>query len=483
MTLIKRVGLGRRMSWQEYDGNLEHVARAGGRFEDAAAFFADTVLTYAAAQPGTVTEGEVIRSSKEGFAWEVAASAASDHDASTAGGVKLYVLPRDGRVFASQFNVFPATSSLGTAIGTALEAAASICGEFVFDRETYTVTGIAEENDRIRIADVTGLKVVVPKGCRIESAFDIGADGVTNLFGFLNCNDITITGDGEVEVVVANNPPPSRVTFAVFYFNNSVTSGPDNVKFLGPLKAVLRGAVGDPDWTYPGYDSYAGYVIRMSSANDPAPQPTGFVCAGCDFNGSSGRIIQTQGTIGARIVNNSLEKIGEHFVTVGIRSLGDTERQLISGNSISAADKPEGLFSAITIGTLDVGRNSAAMNCLITDNLITLAPTHASGGSRGVAVNASSNVTVRNNVITSDRDNTSYGVRVELTATEIANGVASLTNTTVENNSFVNIDAPLFINTVPEGGTISGVIYRRNRQVNCGDIGAGTIALAEIVEL
>ena len=59
------------------------------------ALLADTSLTYTAGQPGTVVAGQIVRTRAEGFSYEVAASAATDHHVTTAGGVKLYVLPGD----------------------------------------------------------------------------------------------------------------------------------------------------------------------------------------------------------------------------------------------------------------------------------------------------------------------------------------------------------------------------------------------------
>ena len=51
---------------------------------------ADTTLTYSPSLPETVIAGDVIRTRTEGFAYEVAASGASDQHLTTAGGVKLY---------------------------------------------------------------------------------------------------------------------------------------------------------------------------------------------------------------------------------------------------------------------------------------------------------------------------------------------------------------------------------------------------------
>ena len=72
----------------------------GPWLDTVSALIADTSLTYTPAQPSTVSAGDYVRTRAEGFAYQVAASAATDHHVTTAGGVKLYVLP-----WAGGFNV------------------------------------------------------------------------------------------------------------------------------------------------------------------------------------------------------------------------------------------------------------------------------------------------------------------------------------------------------------------------------------------
>lgn len=66
---------------------------AAKRFDSVLALLADTSLTYTAGSVSSVTTGALIETRAEGFAYQVAASGASDHHGTTAGGVKLYVLP------------------------------------------------------------------------------------------------------------------------------------------------------------------------------------------------------------------------------------------------------------------------------------------------------------------------------------------------------------------------------------------------------
>lgn len=64
----------------------------GPRADDVPSLLADTVLSYTAGVGKTVVAvGSYILTRKEGISYQVAASGASDHDLTTAGGVKLYV--------------------------------------------------------------------------------------------------------------------------------------------------------------------------------------------------------------------------------------------------------------------------------------------------------------------------------------------------------------------------------------------------------
>ena len=70
------------------EGALQEVGVALGTMSrtDVVELLADTALTYS-----NVTAGDILRTLAEGFAYEVAASGATDQHVTTAGGVKLYV--------------------------------------------------------------------------------------------------------------------------------------------------------------------------------------------------------------------------------------------------------------------------------------------------------------------------------------------------------------------------------------------------------
>jgi len=67
--------------------------RAAKSIANVATLLADAALTYAAGSTNSVAAGDIIQTRAEGFSYEVAASGASDHHVTTAGGMKLYILP------------------------------------------------------------------------------------------------------------------------------------------------------------------------------------------------------------------------------------------------------------------------------------------------------------------------------------------------------------------------------------------------------
>ena len=104
--------------------------------DTVAALLADTTLTYTAGQIGTVTAGGYVRTRSEGFSYQVAASGASDHHVTTAGGVKLYVLAG-----SEGYNVkaFGATGDGSTNDSTAFTTALGLGGCVYAPAGTYLI--------------------------------------------------------------------------------------------------------------------------------------------------------------------------------------------------------------------------------------------------------------------------------------------------------------------------------------------------------
>lgn len=98
---------------------------------------ADTTLTYTAGTGGSVTAGNIVRTRAEGFSYEVAGSAAVDHHVTTAGGVKLYVLPGAGGKVAVEAFGDPSLASTWNAAYLAARATGALTGSGL----SYTVTG------------------------------------------------------------------------------------------------------------------------------------------------------------------------------------------------------------------------------------------------------------------------------------------------------------------------------------------------------
>lgn len=100
-------------------------------FANVAALLADTSLTYS-----TVTAGDIVRTRSEGFAYQVAASGATDHHIVTAGGVKLYVLTPNVLAFGAIGN---GSTDDTTAIIAAANAFATSGAVLEFPQGTYVL--------------------------------------------------------------------------------------------------------------------------------------------------------------------------------------------------------------------------------------------------------------------------------------------------------------------------------------------------------
>jgi hypothetical protein len=99
------------------------------RLADAASVLADTTLAYSAAPGKTVASvGSYVMTDKEGFSYQVAASAATDQHVTTAGGVKLYVQSNGGAFNAAAFG----STYTHVEVQSAVDYCASLGGGTVF---------------------------------------------------------------------------------------------------------------------------------------------------------------------------------------------------------------------------------------------------------------------------------------------------------------------------------------------------------------
>lgn len=89
-----------------------------------------------------LAEGQILRTRKQGFSYEVAASGATDHQLTTAGGVKLYILPSE----IYNFDAWGADKSGATSVQTELQQAIDRAHDdnrdLFIPAGTYLVTGL-----------------------------------------------------------------------------------------------------------------------------------------------------------------------------------------------------------------------------------------------------------------------------------------------------------------------------------------------------
>ena len=155
---------------------------AAKAFEDVASLFADTTLGYSKPAPNQVVAGDIITAG--GFRYEVALAGASDHHRTTAGGVKLYVLPDAGGYNVKAFGAAgDGVTSDHIAIQAAINAAdADGGGTVVFDGgETYLVSSL------IRLKTNVSL---IGNGCTISVDPMNYTGGITQFYGVFSTVDI-----------------------------------------------------------------------------------------------------------------------------------------------------------------------------------------------------------------------------------------------------------------------------------------------------
>jgi hypothetical protein len=145
------------------------AAFAGFRdFADVTTLLANTSLAYGTGA-NQVAAGNLIRTRAEGFAYEVAASAATDQHVTTAGGVKLYVLAdsegaRDVRAFGA---LGDGASDSAAALQVAFDTVSDTYDRLVIPSGTFRST---------TALDATGVRVLQMDG---EIYFDNNTDGLT----------------------------------------------------------------------------------------------------------------------------------------------------------------------------------------------------------------------------------------------------------------------------------------------------------------
>lgn len=144
--------------------------------DDVQTLIADETLSYGPGASG-VSEGDYVRTRAEGFSYQVAASGATDHHLTTAGGVKLYVLP--GADGAYSLAAFGANGFDGSDCRVEILAAVEVASS------SYDRAGVKGVNPSLgaRIVGEPGARYHFSGRIRIKSGVTLdlghGASGAT----------------------------------------------------------------------------------------------------------------------------------------------------------------------------------------------------------------------------------------------------------------------------------------------------------------
>jgi hypothetical protein len=168
---------------------------------DVSTLLADTQFTYTSGVPNTVQvfPGDILRTLAEGFAYEVAASGATDEHLTTAGGVKLYVIP-NGTGSAQQWGVNP---NAGVDVYTSLQLALDNQDEVVLEEGVYLITrglrqtrngshlrGVGPEKTIIRAVSPTANNIFGGTNGSEAVVWALGGEG-DPLYS-IKCEDVTL---------------------------------------------------------------------------------------------------------------------------------------------------------------------------------------------------------------------------------------------------------------------------------------------------
>ncbi|NBT31570.1 MAG: hypothetical protein EBT13_06615, partial [Rhodobacteraceae bacterium] len=155
--------------WATTRGKINQVIKV--RYAE---LLADTELTYTANVSGSVEAGYIYPTS-DAMNWEVAASDASDHHATTAGGVKLY---EAGPNFSTRARAVAWWARM-VAASNSVAFGAEITddqGRYVYDGTTATVSGLNGWSPNMAVAGTVDGRDVATDGTKLDG-IESGATG------------------------------------------------------------------------------------------------------------------------------------------------------------------------------------------------------------------------------------------------------------------------------------------------------------------
>lgn len=130
------------------------------RFNTVSLVLSDTAMGYTGGASVSVAAGDYVLTTEEGFSYKVAASGASDHHITTAGGVKLYVLPGEQGYNAKAFG---AVGDGVTNDATAIQAVLTE-GWGIIPEGTYLVNSSLTFSSNVSVVGAGRSKTVLVSG-------------------------------------------------------------------------------------------------------------------------------------------------------------------------------------------------------------------------------------------------------------------------------------------------------------------------------
>lgn len=348
---------------------------------DVGALIADGDLTYTPAQPGTVTENDIIRTRAEGFSYRVLASGATDADVTTAGGVKLRVnLTPDGSVPALAYG------SDGAAIQKAVDRAnANGGGRVVCAPQTFESTAPIVLPSRV-VLDLAG-GIIEQQTDGVLIVDPTGTPGVTSRWQILNgrlnyANQQTAIGGSGIRLaksgVVTSNWLIENVSIANAYHGVYVAAGAST--FLGEMSNVT--ATSSDNFAF-FFGAGASVHTNIKMTNVWALQPEGSERPGgrgfslSNIQELSGDNLAVDGAQGApfafasctgKITNMAIERCARTITTGGVGASVLASQSRLSVGTVLATGNDVTLTGSSSFAIVRAQDASVLVIDHITDN-------------------------------------------------------------------------------------------------------------------
>lgn len=227
------------------------VANSTQTRDTVALLRADTALTYVPGRADSVAAGQYVRTRSEGFAYQVAASGATDHHVTTAGGVKLYVLPGNAGYNVKAFGALGDNSADDTAeVQKMLDALKANGGIGIIPKGNYRLTAllsissatkawalVGEDGAKlIRAADYGSvISVTVSNNWRIENieidaGFSSFATNANHGIVWYNCSNVLVRRcrvTNYKNTAIIGYTSPASLTYTNNVIEDCVTDGLD----------------------------------------------------------------------------------------------------------------------------------------------------------------------------------------------------------------------------------------------------------------